>query len=87
MNTMDKQLTYQGATVVITHRVREDKHAEYEIWLGEIVPLCKASPGHLDWHIVRPISGLTETYRTHLTSLNQCANSVIHRSRRDLKMS
>lgn len=62
MNTTDKQLTYQGATVVITHRVREDKHAEYETWLGEIVPLCKASPGHLDWHIVRPISGLTETY-------------------------
>jgi hypothetical protein len=25
-------------------------------------------------------------YRTHLTSLNQCANSVIHRNRRDLKM-
>ena len=23
----------QGATVVITHRVREGKHAEYETWL------------------------------------------------------
>lgn len=52
----------QGATVVITHRIREGKHAEYEVWLGEIAPLCKASPGHLDWHIVRPIAGLTETY-------------------------
>jgi len=52
----------QGATVVITHRVREDKHADYERWLDEIATLCKASPGHLDWHIVRPISGLTETY-------------------------
>ncbi len=52
----------QGATVVITHRVREGKHAEYETWLDEIAPLCKASPGHLDWHIVRPIPGLTETY-------------------------
>ena len=52
----------QGATVVITHRVREGKHADYEAWLEEIAPVCKASPGHLDWHIVRPVAGLTETY-------------------------
>lgn len=52
----------EGATVVITHRVREGKQADYESWLNEIAPLCRASPGHLDWHIVRPISGLTETY-------------------------
>ena len=52
----------QGATVVITHRVREGKQADYERWLNEIAPICRAAPGHLDWHIVRPISGLTETY-------------------------
>jgi hypothetical protein len=52
----------KGATAVITHRIREGKHAEYETWLDEISPLCKASPGHLDWHIVRPIRGLTGTY-------------------------
>lgn len=51
-----------GSTVVITHRVRSDKQAEYEEWLKEIAPLCRASPGHLDWHIVRPIAGVTETY-------------------------
>ncbi len=51
-----------GATVVITHRVRADRHAEYESWLDEISPLSKAAPGHLDWHIVRPIAGATETY-------------------------
>jgi antibiotic biosynthesis monooxygenase (ABM) superfamily enzyme len=54
--------TTDGATVVITHRVRSDRHAEYERWLDEIAPLCRASPGHLDWHIVRPIPGVTETY-------------------------
>jgi hypothetical protein len=54
--------TAEGATVVITHRLRENKLTEYERWLEEIAPLCKASPGHLDWHIVRPIPGLTETY-------------------------
>ena len=54
--------TDEGATVVITHRVRADKHAEYEAWLNEIAPLCRAAPGHLDWHIVRPVPGLTETY-------------------------
>ena len=51
-----------GATAVITHRVRADKHPEYEHWLNEIAPLCKAAPGYLDWHIVRPIIGLTATY-------------------------
>ncbi len=51
-----------GATVVITHRVREYRHADYERWLDEISSLCKASPGHLDWHPIRPIPGLTETY-------------------------
>lgn len=24
--------------------------------------MCRAAPGYLDWHIVRPISGITETY-------------------------
>lgn len=52
----------EGATVVITHRLRENKLAEYENWLEEIAPLCKSSPGHLDWHIVRPIPGLSQTY-------------------------
>ena len=52
----------EGATVVITHRVRDDKHADYEAWLTEISPACRAAPGHLDWHIVRPIPGLTATY-------------------------
>lgn len=62
MDTDSDNLVNEGATAVITHRVRVDKHAEYETWLSEIGPLCKASPGHLDWHIVRPLAGLTETY-------------------------
>jgi uncharacterized protein len=52
----------EGATVVITHRVRDRMRADYERWLAEIAPLCRASPGVLDWHIVRPIPGLTGTY-------------------------
>ena len=48
--------------MVITHRVRSDKHTEYEQWLNEITPLCKSAIGYLDWHIVRPIVGVTETY-------------------------
>ena len=51
-----------GATAVITHRVRSDKHAAYESWLEEIAPLCRASPGHLDWHVVKPIHDVTHTY-------------------------
>lgn len=51
-----------AATVVITHRLGEDKHAAYERWLEEVEPICKASPGHRDWQVVRPVPGLTETY-------------------------
>lgn len=53
---------HPGATVVISHAVREGRQADYERWLDEISPLCKASPGYLDWHMVRPIPGLTTTY-------------------------
>ncbi len=51
-----------GATVVITHRVHKGKQEEYENWLDEIAPFCRASTGFLDWHIVRPIMDVTETY-------------------------
>jgi hypothetical protein len=51
-----------GATVVITHMVRQDKHADYERWLGEIVTVCRAFPGYLDTHVIRPVPGLTETF-------------------------
>ncbi len=51
-----------GATVVITHRVREDRHADYDRWLGEVGSLCTSSTGNLDWHVIRPIPSLTSTY-------------------------
>lgn len=52
----------EGATVVITHRVRNDRHADYETWLEETAALGRKAAGHLDWHIVRPIAGLSETF-------------------------
>jgi uncharacterized protein len=55
-------LTPSGASVVIMHRVRDGKDSDYDNWLNEIGPLCRASPGHLDWQIIRPIAGLTTTY-------------------------
>jgi antibiotic biosynthesis monooxygenase (ABM) superfamily enzyme len=51
-----------GATVVITQRVREGQEAAYENWLAEIQPACRSYAGHLDSHVIRPISGLTSTY-------------------------
>lgn len=53
-----------GATVVITHRVHDGQHERYEEWLNEIGPLCRRSPGHLDWQIVRPMAGVAGTYTT-----------------------
>jgi uncharacterized protein len=52
----------EGATVVITHRIKRDRHREYEQWLDEIAPFSRSSPGNLDWHVVRPIRGVTDTY-------------------------
>lgn len=52
----------RGATVVITHRVREGQQAGYDLWLDEIGPMCKNAQGHLDWQIIRPIVGITGTY-------------------------
>jgi antibiotic biosynthesis monooxygenase (ABM) superfamily enzyme len=62
MDTNSEAGVDEGATAVITHRVRVDKHAAYEEWLDEIAPVCRASLGHIDWHIVRPVAGVTETY-------------------------
>lgn len=50
------------ATVVITHKLSEGKHAAYERWLQEVEPLCRAMLGHRDWQLVRPVPGLTDTY-------------------------
>lgn len=58
----NKNTKTEGATAVITHRVCNDKHPEYEQWLAEISPQCSAYPGHLDLHVVRPITGVTQTY-------------------------
>lgn len=52
----------QGATVVITHRVRDGQQADYDDWLNQIAPVCRSFPGHLDWQIIRPLAGLTSTY-------------------------
>jgi len=60
MNSLDA--TDLGATVVITHRVRDGQQEGYENWLKEIGPVCKSYPGHLDLQIIRPIAGLTSTY-------------------------
>lgn len=52
----------QGATVVITHRIKQGGAQAYEDWLNEIGPICRAFPGQLDWQIIRPIAGLSGTY-------------------------
>jgi antibiotic biosynthesis monooxygenase (ABM) superfamily enzyme len=53
---------YDGATVVITHRIRNNRHDAYEAWMESISLLCKAATGFLDSQIVRPIPGITATY-------------------------
>lgn len=52
----------QNATAVITHRVRDTHHQEYEAWLEEIIPVAKAYPGHLGVLIIRPSEGGPSIY-------------------------
>ena len=52
----------QGATVVITHRVREGQQAGYDDWMNEISSISRSADGLVDWQIIRPIAGLTATY-------------------------
>ena len=52
----------QTATVVISHRVKDQFKNNYEAWLNEIIPVSKSYPGHLGVGIVHPVAGATVTY-------------------------
>lgn len=62
-----------GATAVITHRVRDGREADYERWLEKITPVTKAWPGHLDWHMIRPVDGVTRTFVVVLRFVDHAA--------------
>ena len=51
-----------GASVVITHHILDNKQKEYEQWLSEIIPISNHSEGFIDLQIVRPIPKLTFVY-------------------------
>jgi antibiotic biosynthesis monooxygenase (ABM) superfamily enzyme len=47
---------------VVRHRLKkgQDKHRQYESWLGKIVPIAAGFPGHLGVQIARPPQGHNE---------------------------
>ena len=51
-----------GASVVITHHIKDGKQNEYENWLNKIGSVCKSFDGNIDWQIIRPIPNLTFNY-------------------------
>jgi antibiotic biosynthesis monooxygenase (ABM) superfamily enzyme len=53
---------FEGATVVINHRVRHGREADYNTWLDRVGPVSRLAPGHLDLHVIRPVKGLTSTF-------------------------
>lgn len=73
MSETDTFSETQGATVVITHRVRDGQQSGYEDWLNDIGPVCKRFPGHLDSQIIRPIAGITATYSV-IVRFDTCDN-------------
>src|SRR5690349_20377723 len=52
----------QGASVVISHQIKNGKHKAYEEWLEEIGSVCRSANGNIDWQIIRPIPNLTFIY-------------------------
>ena len=52
----------QGASVVISHNIKQGKEKDYEEWLNEIVPICRDSPGNIDLQIIHPIPNVTFAY-------------------------
>ncbi|MCA1323816.1 antibiotic biosynthesis monooxygenase [Herbaspirillum sp. alder98] len=51
-----------GATAVITHRIRPGMDGPYQAWLNDIAAASRVAEGVLDWQVVRPIAGLTDAY-------------------------
>jgi antibiotic biosynthesis monooxygenase (ABM) superfamily enzyme len=51
-----------GATVVITHHIRQGMHAQYEAWLKDVAASSQAAEGIIDWQVVRPVKGITTAY-------------------------
>lgn len=51
-----------GASVVISHHIKDGCQNQYEAWLNEIGPICRSFPGNIDWQIIRPIPKLTFIY-------------------------
>jgi len=51
-----------GATAVITHRIRAGMDGQYEAWLNQIATATRVAEGVLDWQVVRPIADLTNAY-------------------------
>jgi hypothetical protein len=52
----------QASTAAITHHVNELYKNDYEVWLTEIIPVCKSYAGHLGVGVIRPVAGATTTY-------------------------
>lgn len=76
----------QGATVVISHQVKEGKQNEYEDWLDEIGPICRSFKGHIDWQIIRPILNLTFIYTVviRFDTIDNLKNWMDSNERKDL---
>ena len=62
IDAMSEDAHDPGATVVVSHRLRKDKHAAYERWLQELEPVCRAMPGFKSWQVVRPVPGISDAY-------------------------
>ena len=52
----------QGATAIISHRVKPEHHARYHAWLDEVAISSQPFAGFIDRHVIAPIAGKTETY-------------------------
>lgn len=53
---------HQGATAIISHRVKPEHHVHYQMWLEKVDTLSKPFAGFIDRHVITPIAGKTQTF-------------------------
>lgn len=59
---LNSDTDYQGATAIISHRIKPEYHALYGAWLDKVALSARNFTGFIDRHVIVPITGKTETF-------------------------
>lgn len=60
--TPNSDTDHQGATAIISHRIKPEYHALYGAWLDKVALSARTFTGFIDRHVIVPITGKTKTF-------------------------